>query len=319
MIKYKEYDVAKKCLLFIHIPKTAGTSFRSAGLQYFGQGHTLLDYGEFSPVTSKAVKNIIYSKSDFFLFQRLLVEKSIHFLSGHYIFSKYAKLFPFFNIISFVRDPVQQVLSHYYHYQRHYAYEKDLISFCEEKRFQNLQSQYLSYTDLSLIGFIGITEKYKESLSYINEYYNLDIVFIEANKNNYKQGKSYVVDDEIKNIILKKNEKDCVLYEKAKKLYDFRINLLKKGQAFVYGTVIQINENMVRGWAVNPFVLKAVNVEIVINNEVVAVLKANEYLPAMKEKNCTRNSFVGFSYNFERKLLKEDDVICRVEGSQQVL
>lgn len=319
MIKRRDLELAEQCLLFIHIPKTAGTSFRTAGLQYFGHGHVLFDYGEGSAATSKKINELVYVQDDLYSLKRFINDSSVRLLSGHYLLSKYAKIFPLENVVTFVRDPVQQVISHYYHYQRLYHYKDDMLTFCQEPRFQNLQSQYLSYSDLELIGFVGVTEKYNESLDYINHYYNLKIAFTEVNQNNNKKKKFYDVDDEIKKVILDNNKKDALLYEKAKKLHALRLDLLSRNKDFVYGAVMQLTENSVQGWAVNPFTVQAVEIEVVVNNKVIEVVEAKEYRPRMKEKNCARNSFVGFSYQFGRNLLPEDYVVCRVKETQQIL
>lgn len=319
MLQYKKCSVANQCLLFVHIPKTAGTSFRTAGLQYFGQGHTLLDYGDLSPVTSKEVKDIIYSYNDLYRFQKLINDKSFHFLSGHYIVSKYAKLFPFYNIVSFVREPTQQVVSHYYHYQRHYNYKKDLISFCEEKRFQNLQSQYLSNTLLEFIGFIGITEEYQQSIRYINDFYKLDLPIVETNRNKTKKTTLYSIDDEARQIILSRNKEDVTLYNKALSIFKERVKLYRENKPFIYGCANLLNNKLLKGWASSVFDEQVVKVNIFLNGEIISTLLAKEYNLSAKDNNSIRNGLIGFSFDFPRVLTVNDHIVCRVDGTQQEL
>ena len=45
-------------LFFIHIPKTAGSSFRVAAEQYFGSEATYFDYGNGSKETSESIETV---------------------------------------------------------------------------------------------------------------------------------------------------------------------------------------------------------------------------------------------------------------------
>ena len=45
----------KQHLLFVHIPKTAGTSFRLAAQQFYGENNVFFDYGLESVETSKEI------------------------------------------------------------------------------------------------------------------------------------------------------------------------------------------------------------------------------------------------------------------------
>ncbi len=50
--------------VFVHVPKTAGTTFRVAVEQYLGAGAILWDYGAESPVTSPVVRQYLYQEKD---------------------------------------------------------------------------------------------------------------------------------------------------------------------------------------------------------------------------------------------------------------
>ena len=50
--------------LFVHIPKTAGTSFRQAAESRFGLSRVLRDYGPNSDATSDTIKREVYSDDD---------------------------------------------------------------------------------------------------------------------------------------------------------------------------------------------------------------------------------------------------------------
>ena len=46
--------------VFVHIPKTAGTSFRLGADQYFGEKMVCRDYGPKAPETSEDEQSIYY-------------------------------------------------------------------------------------------------------------------------------------------------------------------------------------------------------------------------------------------------------------------
>ena len=55
-------------LFFVHIPKTAGTSFRKACENYFGTPYSAYDYSPNSSDTSALVLDCMYRNHDFLLF-----------------------------------------------------------------------------------------------------------------------------------------------------------------------------------------------------------------------------------------------------------
>lgn len=65
----------KNRILFIHIPKTAGTSFRLASKDYFKEDNTYFDYSLNSVETSEIIKQKIYTENDFFSLKQYFDKK----------------------------------------------------------------------------------------------------------------------------------------------------------------------------------------------------------------------------------------------------
>ena len=190
-------------LFFIHIPKTAGSSFRVAAEQYFGSEATYFDYGNGSKETHPDILKFEYESKDRYLAAKS-IKKNAKFLSGHVIYPKYAPFFPAKSVVTFVRDPAQQVRSHYEHFSRLHGYKGSFEDFIKENRFANMQSKALNGIWTDAIGFIGITERYNESIALFNKYYGTGIKVLDINKNTAKASGIYTFTEKVKLHLSKK-------------------------------------------------------------------------------------------------------------------
>lgn len=152
-------------LIFIHIPKTAGTSFRLGLKRRLGENAVLSDYGPIADETSTEIREILYTSGktgDPGGVERLLTQGRA--LCGHFHSSKYPFIHKY-HVVTFVRDPFQRALSEFHHNVRHNGYRGDMESFLLEKGRSNQQSRMLSgVLDRALI---GVTEFYELSLCMI--------------------------------------------------------------------------------------------------------------------------------------------------------
>ena len=83
-------------------------------------------------------------------------------ITGHFLIGKYAHLNrPF---VTFFRDPVDRLISHYYWARDRFGAENIGISLREfAERYPNYMSYIIDH-DLNKIAFVGITERYEESV-----------------------------------------------------------------------------------------------------------------------------------------------------------
>ena len=173
-------------LLVVHVPKTAGTSLRRALDKTFGVEYVIRDYGGHEKATSDIVRSHLYSNemSDTTSLMRSMSRTEAKVLIGHFPAKKYASFFKPEHVIVFVRDPLERACSEFLHWVRHHSYQATFEQFIQQKDISNIQSKLLRAIPEQAI--IGITERYAESLRYIN--YVLGIGLKELKKNTGKSG-----------------------------------------------------------------------------------------------------------------------------------
>lgn len=169
--------------LFLHIPKTAGTSFRLAVERAFGSERVAYDYSPKAWETSDAVREHYYTKKDLEALRAKLMSKRVVLLAGHFDFRRYSSILPPSRVVTFLRDPVARVVAEYHHFRRHNGFEGALLEFASQARNRNLQCSILRGVPLEDAEFVGITEHYEESLARLRERLGWDLEPIVTNVN----------------------------------------------------------------------------------------------------------------------------------------
>ncbi|QGQ70028.1 sulfotransferase family 2 domain-containing protein [Halomonas sp. PA16-9] len=306
-------------LYFVHIPKTAGTSFRKACEDYFGEKEVVYDYYPDIEETSSLIKESIYRNDDFFGFDvRFHLERK-KFLSGHVAANKYVCLFGVANTVAFFRDPVQRIVSEYNHFVRHNNYQKDLNTFYHLKHAINRQSRMMTQVPLEALGFIGLTETYNQSLLEINDRYGLKIKQVQLNQGRSSQDIGYDLDDETLSEIRNLNEDDIRLYHRAEALAQQRTQLFEEGKPYTHAALQDSKPGMVRGWAWYADTEEPVEVAIYVNGHEEARVFAKDIRPGMLQLSMPRKGYVGFHHKFSKPLEANDNVECRVASTGQVI
>ena len=286
----------KKHILFIHIPKTAGTSFRVAAEKYFGEDNTFYDYSAKSPETSAEILENVYKKNDLYSLYRSLEQHSQSFLSGHFSANKYAPLYDVLNIVTFVREPVKQVLSHYNHFKNNYGYDKGLLEFAKEERFRNVQSRNLQTIDVRLYGFVGLTEEYNKSIDLFNTLFDTALPHMHMNE---KSSNSLSIKDMTKEdveMIKRLNTQDIELYDTVKRQFKIRKQLFKQKLPFTYGFIQKIDRKRIVGLAFQRENDNPIEIDIYAGKTYLKTVQANKLRAGMVAKNLPRKGYVGFDY-----------------------
>ena len=224
----------KKTLIFVHIPKTAGTTFaRILRLNYFLWRKDRVywkDYQMTKPIDQMSQKEC----------------NKLDVIHGHLSFGIHEYLDKPFHYVTFLRDPVKRVISFYNHilsHPNHYLYEEvavsgmsisDFIDSGLTQELDNLQVRMLqgdehaipygevNASHLSLakdnieryFPVVGLTEYFDESIYLIRKHlWKLIPYYVISNRNTLNNQDVAI---EIKQKIREQNRYDIELYEWAK-------------------------------------------------------------------------------------------------------
>jgi len=213
-------------IISVHIRKCAGTSFRKSICDYFSE-QILLDYGdEVGSSWPSSIQKRQLSSEQIKKNETEIIDK-YSIIHGHF----YKKKYDFLNVekkyITFMRNPVERILSNYYYLKRNLDRTNPdslivnklgftLEEFIQHPDNRNVQSTYLQTDDLKEFEVVGLTEKYQESIEKINSLLNVNIATDISENVNPIANKQYDVSKNIINLIEHCNATDIELYHIAK-------------------------------------------------------------------------------------------------------
>jgi hypothetical protein len=175
--------VAFVTIISLHLPKTAGTSFKTSLEAHFGHRYRD-DYGDQGISKSVAERGKLALTAALALAAQGLGEVAC--VHGHFLPLKYLLLATRCDLtfVTWMREPAERMLSHYYYWLESYDRSTSaphhrkvveegwtLEQFCLSEQFRNIYSQYLWGFPLENFAFIGISEHYREDLQEFSRRY----------------------------------------------------------------------------------------------------------------------------------------------------
>ena len=255
-------------VIYLHIPKTAGTSFRISAEHYFGPWNVLNDYGEKSPNTSEDIISSFYSKKDLDTLSDKGLQK--RFLTGHFSLEKYQEVFPESPIVTFFRNPVDRVISEFVHFVNHHQYQGSLSEFYRSKQFQNRQARALSGAQPTDLDYFGITENYEASLTGFNQRYGTNFPMAVLNQGQYEGGIQDLAKPEELKEIREINHLDEDVYRYALTHFESQLNkprsLLSPVERYC-GSLGGVKDEKIFGWTLDRESEKPAEICVTVNGE----------------------------------------------------
>jgi len=209
-------------IISVHIPKTGGVSFRLILKHEFGDD-LFIDYHQ-KPGSKqyRASPNPGYKTiPDNF--------KAIH---GHFRAQKYVEKYPRVKYITWVREPISRIVSHYYYWKRNPDMSNStckemidnncsILDFSNMYEIINLQSFYLHPMNISEYYFVGLTEYYELSIDLFKKVMGIykDVSIPHENRNSPNKSTIYKLESSVEEKIRKINSVDINMYNTAKEVF----------------------------------------------------------------------------------------------------
>lgn len=293
----------RRDIVFVHIPKTAGTSTRIL-LQRSVVGHLILrDYGG-APETTPELHELIYVQGRISDFRDHFAGSNDGiFLSGHFPASRYWEFFNAESFVTFLRDPIERVLSEYAHWVNHKDWTASFEEFVIQPSARNVISTFLAGIDLDRFGFIGFMEEFDACVSALSEFVGVKLPMRKLNLGIYGAiDQEILTNNKYRSIVAELNQEDIALYNRLRELR--RDSPLAMGsrtamEAGFRGKVRLKPDGMAIGWLCNDARESIAEVEVLRNGEHAALIKADLYRGHLKTSGHSRSGVCGFQMNLQ--------------------
>jgi len=212
-------------LISIHLPKTAGASFRKSLKEHFGEG-LRLDYLD-RPINTPPLRRHWHVIKK--CIRNRLTNYQAECVHGHFLPLKYA-LCRNAKFVAWLRDPLERLGSHYYFWLRNYDLQPfqpllhrrvveeqwSFERFCLAPELRNLYCQFFWGFSPKRLDFIGIVEQYEFDLAYFSQYFlNEPLNKHVVNTNPDSISSSYFEDPGFKLKVQQYHQNDVDLYKWA--------------------------------------------------------------------------------------------------------
>ena len=298
-----------KDVLFVHIPKTAGTSMRNMLSAALPDAVRIFDYGTDTarlvptPLTGPAVPEGTANAAalpgttiDAYASNIQTPEKiaairgeaprAQQFLvSSHKHLRHWSGAFHPASVVTFLRDPVDRVVSAYRMHIRDGKFSGSLAEFYESADQINVQCRQLSGTDLSSLGFVGLFEFMPDMLKALSRH--LGVGLATRHDNGVRRFLSGGIDAASRSRILALNEDDLRLYNHIKENLDYFTNHRGRPPSIsctlARGKVYGMEDGTLRGWALAHDPNQLATIEVRVGGQTVRRCYADQFVPWLKK------------------------------------
>ena len=271
-------------VVFVHIPKTAGTSLRNMLVAALPAAAKIFHYHDATARISGTFTNAF--TSDLLTPEKLRAHRGTLprdqqlLVCGHYPVSSLTSAFHPASFITFLRDPVDRVVSNYRYLVRLGTFAGSFAEFYESAEQINVQSRQLMGTDLRNIGFIGLVERMPDMVRALSRHLGVELRTRVDNVTSRLPRPA--IDAATRARILALNHDDLCLYRHIEANLDYFTN--HRGRCDISsrlgrGKVYRTDEGALMGWALAHDPGQLVHLEVRIGSQTVHRCYADQFLP----------------------------------------
>jgi hypothetical protein len=216
-------------IVSIHVPKTAGMSFRLRLQGAFGS-RMMSDYADWIGLDTEEARLQRAAQLANLHARRDEIARDYDLVHGQFIADKYAGEFPQARFAAFFRDPCQQAVSHYRFLLRHPEIPHPWVRKFHEVRpslpeliaaLPDFQSMYLGSVGLDGLAMVGLTEQYERGVELFQAVFGcrLPPETARGNVNPHRSGDAYPIEPDVRRAIELYREGDVDLYRRARERF----------------------------------------------------------------------------------------------------
>ena len=213
-------------ILFVHIPKCGGKSFRS-GLEQAYNDELVLHYN--NPLKKHPIHNavpVFIRHNIKKMMGRLVNVESAKLIYGHYCFDDFPELIKDQSTLcgAFFRDPIEWLGSYLFYMQQKHMKDikpEHIIKHIKKNQLDKGYALFLGSLKVDSLDYIGIVEDYENSLKLYKSITGVDILphYINQTQNAPKSYKQYFMDQGVLQDVFNIMEENIEIYQQALKRY----------------------------------------------------------------------------------------------------
>lgn len=296
-------------VVFVHIPKAAGTSMRhmlSASLpmttqvfEYGADTATLIaaqkatvDASESGATATMMSGNIIDAfASDFRTPEKIAALRAEAPRGQRFLVCSQEPIrhwmgaFHAASVVTFLRDPVERVASSYRMHVTQKRFTGSFAEFYESLDQINVQCRQLSGMDLRALGFVGLFEFMPDMVRALSRHLGVELRM--RHDNAAGRTPRPTIDAATQSRILALNEDDLCLYRHVEANLDYFTNHRGRppsiSSRLARGKVYRTQEGTLRGWALAHDPNQLATIEVRVGGQAVQRCYADQFLPWLKK------------------------------------